>query len=511
MAEISRKEFLKLSAATAASLVVGRSADAAPGADRSGPTHAAAKTLIRGADVLTMESGFRERLGVDVLIEDGRIVAIDRGLPEAGADVIEACGMILMPGMVDGHRHLWEYIDMGRVVKSNPTIYADNYMLWKVSTVVAMSPEDHYIASLVGGLQAIDSGVTSVLDYAHGQDTADKALAAAQGVKDSGIGGWFAFQLGISYPFAVGDTLSFAQMWQSRPATSSESQWQTAERLMSERFSDESALLQLALAPHTNNGSSLTDIKEEWARVRASGVNLLAAHLHRPEQTFPSGFMGYRDSGIADLHDAGLLGPDYHAAHANRLTADELSRLRDTGGMVCATTMGEFPYMTSGHRGPSVHGRARAAGVATGIGTDVAVAVTGDYFEHVRASLWNHYLSEEGRDIVRDYRSADTLDFATAMGAAAIRLGDVTGSIVVGKRADLVLLKTDRIGFGMAGSLADRVVTFANTSDVDSVWIAGVARKRHGRMLGVDWAKLRTKLAHAQQRVAERAATVKFV
>jgi len=97
------------------------------------------------------------------------------------------------------------------------------------------------------------------------------------------------------------------------------------------------------------------------------------------------------------------------------------------------------------------------------------------------------------------------------MGASAIRLGDRVGSITVGKRADLVLLDTDRIGFGMAGSLADRVVKFANTSDINSVWIAGVARKRHGQMLDVDWPNLKSQLVEAQNRVHRLADTIKYI
>ena len=57
-------------------------------------------------------------------------------------------------------------------------------------------------------------------------------------------------------------------------------------------------------------------------------------------------------------------------------------------------------------------------------------------------------------------------------------MGDVTGTISVGKRADLVLLRTDRIGFAMLGSLADRVLNFGSLADIDSVWVAGRARKR---------------------------------
>ena len=514
--DITRKEFLRLAAAATTSTALagyaGRMSaqdaapDAAPAVDGD-----PLRTLIRGADVLTMDPTLGERLATDVLVANGRIDAIGTGLPADGSDVVDARGMILMPGMIDGHRHVWQSIGLGRLTKFNPGDYSSNYMLWKMAAVVAMEPQDHYIAELVGGLQAIDSGVTSILDYAHGQNSEANAMAAARGLKDSGIAGWFAYQLGISYAFQLGDTVSGSDAIMAMfGIRSSEPEWNTAALLQQELFHDSSAPLQLALGPAMWAGNPMTEFRDEFARARSTGIEMVVAHLHKPARPFPAGVMGHRDSGIPDLHDAGLLGPDYHVAHANRLTSEELAMLRDTGGMIAATTMGEFPYMTQAHRGPSVHGRARAAGVAVGIGTDVPLALPDDFFEHVRASLWSHYLAEDSRQIVQDYRSQDTLDFATALGARAIRLGDETGSITVGKRADLVLLNTDRIGFGSMGSLADRVVTFANSSDVDSVWIAGQARKRHGQMIGVDWASLKARLHEAKERVNRKIATVNW-
>jgi len=152
--------------------------------------------------------------------------------------------------------------------------------------------------------------------------------------------------------------------------------------LQREVFSSSADILQLGLAPSSGVGSSIAEIKEEWSRVCDMGVGMLVAHVHKPVSPTPEGTMGYQGTGVADLHAAGLLGPDYHVAHANRLTSEELTMLRDSGGMVCATAMGEFPYMARANRGPSVHGRARAAGVATGIGIDVNLMLTQDYFEH---------------------------------------------------------------------------------------------------------------------------------
>lgn len=61
------------------------------------------------------------------------------------------------------------------------------------------------------------------------------------------------------------------------------------------------------------------------------------------------------------------------------------------------------------------------------------------------------------------------------------------------------------------GSLADRVVTFPRTTDIDNVWVAGQARKRHGEMIGVDWSSLKARLLEAQERVEQKIATVKWV
>ncbi len=515
--KITRKDFLRLAAAattsTALAGYVGRgvaqSADSSAAPD---VPETPSSTLIRGADLLTMDPELGEQPATDVLISDGSIEAIGTGLAADGAEVVDAQGMILMPGMIDGHRHVWQTIALGRMVESNPGEFARDYIYWKMAAVVAMEPEDHYIAELVGGLQAIDSGVTSILDYAHGQDTEANTMAAARGLRDSGIAGWFGYQLAISYPFDVGDTVSPAEMlaalFAARPT---EQEWNTASLLRNDLFADRSALLQLALGPPMWPGYAMDDVRDYMTRARSVGVDLIIAHLHKSATPHPAGFMGHRDSGIPDLHEAGLLGPDFHVAHANRLTPEELAMMRDTGGMIAATTMSEYSFMMNPHRGAPVHGRARAAGVPVGIGADVPMGLTGDYFEHVRSSLWSHYLEEESRQIVQDYHSEDILDFATALGAKAIRLGDETGSITVGKRADLVLLDTDRIGFGTMGSLADRVVTFARTTDIDSVWVAGQARKRHGEMIGVDWASLKARLLEAQERVEQKIATVKWV
>jgi len=505
MAKMSRQAFLRGTVAMAAAGVISK-------VSMGRPVYAAAATpratLIKGADVLTMDAKLGSMTQTDVLIEGGKIAAIGKDLAVEGAEMIDAKGMILMPGMIDGHRHMWHNVDSGGRVKTEPRGYM-GYHRWRTAAHIAMTPEDHHFGCYLGGVTAIDSGVTTLMDYAHGQHTMEKAEAAARGTKESGVSGWFTYQLGLDPNQKPGDTIPPAAV-QLQGARATPENFAIAEKLMKDHFSDSSAAMQFGLAPATGNGQPLADIKEEWTKVRSYGLKMLGGHLHKLAKPAPEGYMGYRDSGIRDLYDAGLLGPDYHISHGNALTAEELQLFRDTGAMICATAMGEFPYMMQSNRGPAVHGRARAAGVAVGIGIDVSASLTLDFFEHARAAFWSLFLSPEGTKIATEYKSEDTLDFATALGAKALRLGDVTGSITVGKRADLILLSTRRIGFATRGSLADRVLNYATQGDIDSVWVVGKLRKQGGKMIGIDWDKMKAQQISIQERIAPIAATVKF-
>jgi cytosine/adenosine deaminase-related metal-dependent hydrolase len=450
-------------------------------------------TLIQGADLLTMDPKLGEIERADVLISQGKITAIGPNLKVADAEIVPARGMILMPGMCDGHRHLWQAIDLGAVVKTEPQRYR-TYGEWKARLLAALTPEEHYLGALVGGLLAIDSGVTSVVDNP-GQVTMATSLAAARGARDSGIGGWHPFQMGLYADFKPGDTITQQDIiGYVRPATARH--WTQAEAVR-ELFNDSTAPMQFGLGPANLATCPIDGVKAEYARARAMGVKLMPVHQTPVQHS------------IRVMHQAGLLGPEFHIAHGNDTDAQELKMMADNGCMIVATAMGEVSYVSIGRRAP-VHGRARAAGVKVGIGMDVPVALSQDYFEHLRAAFWSFYLEPEGYGIAGKYTSTQVLELATSMGADAMRLGDVTGTITVGKRADLVLLRTDRLGFAAGGSLADRVVNFAALQDVDSVWIMGRARKRGGRMVGVDMAGLKTQLATAKARFQPLADSLKI-
>jgi len=501
MTDISRKNFLGFIAAAgvvAASPVLAAS-PRVPAAARQ-----KRNILIRGADLLTMDRKAGDLPATDVLIRGGRIAAIGKNLPAGSAEIVDGADHILMPGMVDGHRHVWEALEMGEVTsirQAGPT--KTGYETWKFKTMVCYTPDDAHFAEYLGGLQAIESGVTGVVDYCHIFHTPQLAEGAARGLIDSGITGTFCYQVSHTPSYGKGDTVSIHQARADRLAIPDEQHWLAAENLRRNVFND-SDLLKFGLATsNAHYGNRLfADFVQEFERLRRFNPHIITQHYSR-KTPFPG------PDYVRDMHQyskAGLLGPDYLISHGNGIPEDELALLAAAKSMISASPMGEIRYPE-----PAVHARARRAGVPIGISTDAPLAMTQDYFDYVRSTYFHLFRTAEDSKIARTYGSDDVLHFATGDGTASIRLGDEMGRVAVGQRADLLLLRTDRLGFSKAGTLSDRVVNFAKTQDIDSVWINGVARKRGGKMLGVNWAKLNSEREVRAARLAREAATVTLV
>lgn len=495
--KLTRKEFLKLSAAATAAVAAGGSARAQ--ATVAATAKAPVDTLIRGADVLSMDKAIGEARSTDVLIRGGKIVAIGKDIGAGNAEVVEAAGMILMPGMVDGHRHVWQTAEAGQIVKGSK-LYRHYDRENNLKYGLSFTPEDMYFSCYVGGLVCLDSGVTTVLDHMHATNGDDIEDAAARGLKDSGVGGYFCYQMRQSPRYGPGDTYPLAQARADRDGPPDERHYRQAAALRDRYFSDPAGALRFGIGLTGSVGTQTVEqAAKEFKRCRELGAAILTQHMN---QTFPEPKPPIL-RGIRDLREAGLLGPDYHISHGNDVTDEELLLMKAAGSKVCATTLGEFTYAT-----PSLHGRARALGVDAGIGLDAAIAMLHDYFEHMRSAFWILYKSEDGAALANGYTSTDVIEFATLGGARALGLGDVTGSVTLGKRADLVLLRTDRIGFANLGTLADRVLNFAAMEDIDSVWASGRPVKRAGAMIGVDWADAKRRTIEVQQRVFSRAETI---
>lgn len=145
------------------------------------------RILFTGATIVTMDPAVGVIDGGDLLVEGDTITAVGRGLDAAGAVVVDATGTILTPGFVDTHRHAWEaqlrrimpdVDDLGGYVMATLAGYATVYR-----------PQDMYIGTRLAALTAIDSGITTMLDFSHNSRTREHSDAAIEALVDTGIRG----------------------------------------------------------------------------------------------------------------------------------------------------------------------------------------------------------------------------------------------------------------------------------------------------------------------------------
>ena len=162
-----------------------------PGTDFSVPP--TGRTLIRGGTVLSLDPELGDLDQGDVLIEGDRILAVGPDLSNGEVEVIDASGMIVMPGFVDSHRHIWEGLlrNIGTDVPLEGRTSYISFVLHKLAP--AFRPEDAYVGNLVSALGAIDAGITTLLDWSHIQGSPAHTDAVIQALKDSGLRAVFAY------------------------------------------------------------------------------------------------------------------------------------------------------------------------------------------------------------------------------------------------------------------------------------------------------------------------------
>jgi cytosine/adenosine deaminase-related metal-dependent hydrolase len=431
------------------------------------------RLLIRGGCVIDTEPAPGVTWPADVLIENGRVAAVGPDLP-ADAEVIDARDRIVLPGFVDTHRHTWQAAV--RTTTPDGTL-ADYLALVRDRLGPRHRPTDVYAAELAGALECLDAGITTVVDWSHIQLSPEHTDAAVEALRRAGIRAVFAYCPG-SGP-AARDPM---------PET----------RRVADLADD---LITVALAAMGPEHAGPDQTREEWRLARELGL-AVTAHVG-----------GYgRESaerGLDLLRREDLLGNDVLLAHANAYSDEAFRLLADTGGAVAACPLIE-PQMGHGH---PVTGRARAAGVPTGLGADVVTAGPGDMFAQMRTA----YVLERGRPDDSSFpdqpgrparptsregmgfTTRDALAMATSEGARAAGLADV-GSLRPGNRADLVLLRTDLLAMTPVHDPIAAVVLSADTRSVDTVLVGGRVVKRDGALVGHDMgrvlAELRASAAH---------------
>jgi 5-methylthioadenosine/S-adenosylhomocysteine deaminase len=412
------------------------------------------RMLIRGGFVLSLDPNVGDFTTADVLIEGGEIVEVGPGLAAEEAEVIDASGMIVMPGFVDSHRHIWEGLlrNIGTDVPLEGRSGYISFVLHKLAP--AFRPEDAYIGDLISALGAIDAGITTLLDWSHIQGSPAHTDAVIQALRDSGLRAVFAY----GFPW-WGKWEERQPSWFVRAAT--------------EHFSTTDQLLTLALAAP---GPEFTDFevsRDHWKLARETGARI-TTHV---------GVGSYgQDAKLQEMGEAGLLGPDTTYIHCTTLNDAEIQMIVDTGGTVSLASPVE---MMMGHGMPPIQ-KFLDRGLYPSLSVDVETNVPSDMFNQMRSVLALQRASAIA-ERKSPLRAQEILACATIEGARAVGLDTKVGTLTPGKQADLIMLRTDRINVTPLNDPATAVVAGMDTGNVDTVVIAGRVMKRRGELLHVDW------------------------
>jgi cytosine/adenosine deaminase-related metal-dependent hydrolase len=438
-------------------------------------------TLIRGATVITMDRQGDLPRG-DVLVRGEQIVEIAPQIHAEGAEVVDASGHIVIPGLINAHMHTWQTALRG--LASNWTLL-EYFAKMHAGLATVFAPEDLHIATLVGAINQINCGTTTLVDWCHNNPTPAHNDAAIDGLLSSGIRA--AFFHGTPKPDPKPGEKPFWEVPHPRAEV---------ERLL--KAHQGRALLSIHAAVLGPHYSTLDVALHDFAMARELG---LIASLHQgggPART-PDGWLR--------LQEQGLLGPQINIVHGHALDDAQLQRFCDLGMSFSAAAENE---MTQGHGHP-LTGRLRQFGRSPSLGADLESVLGGDMLSQARIALGvqrsldnvAHRQAHGSIPPTSTLTTREALGWVTVEGARMLGQLDRIGTLAAGKQADLVLVRASDLNMQPVHDAVNSVVFQTTLANIDSVMIAGQWKKRDGRLLGVQLAPLLDRLQASGRKITQ--------
>lgn len=436
------------------------------------------KTLIADGLILTMDPELGTLPRGDVLIDGARIEAVGVDLPrEPDVEVVDGRDRIVMPGLVDTHRHMWAAMLRGCACYGDLGTYFHDVVF---TYGAAFTPQETYTSVRFGLAEAIDSGITTMHAWEHNLQTPEHADAALSALEESGLRGRFSY--GPSSDPAAGS--SFAQGTETID-------FEDVLRLRRARFGDEDGRLHLGIACRGVEYSQPEIWQREFAFAREHGLPITVHTMMTTHDV-------ERARAITIYQEEQALGPDVLLVHAIHTNEAERRYLAETGTPVSLSILSE---MRVGMGLPPIVEMIQA-GVPLCLSVDtMAASDNSDMFAVLRVTLG---VARGMHQDAKVYQPDQVLRHGTIDGAAAMGLGNVTGSLSPGKRADVITLRADDLNLAPINVADGQVVLAAQPRNVETVWIDGVIRKQDGRLVGVDTVALVDEAKAAVAGLSER-------
>jgi 5-methylthioadenosine/S-adenosylhomocysteine deaminase len=423
--------------------------------DRQSAVDPKHRILLKGGTVISMDAKVGDLAKGDVLIEGSKIAAIGPDLAAAGAQMIDATNAIVIPGLVDCHRHSWE-AQLRRINPNSPTL-ADYSNATHLSFAKFYRPQDHYVGNFLTAVGCIDYGITCVIDNSHNSRSAAHSDAAIEALIDGGIRAVHA-----SGPPSAGD---WAHQWP-----------QDLERLQKTFFSSTDQLVTLRMFSGP--------IRENWDVARKLGLRITTE------------FQGPQQAAMLDpLAADKLVGPDNTFNHCGALPERTWQIFLDSGANINVCPRSDAQYALG--EGVCALQHAWDHGIKPGFSVDNETSYSGDMFMEMRVAFYLQRAVAKNRAFQGDQNPPkplmirDVFHCATLGGAHCAGLDDKIGSLTPGKEADLVMIRTDDPNLYPPNNALGVVVQAADRGNVDTVIIGGRVRKYAGKVVGLDMNKLK--------------------
>ncbi|MGW0830992.1 amidohydrolase family protein [Streptomyces prunicolor] len=466
--------------------------------------------LITGGHVVTLDDTLGDGLGDglgdalgdvpggDVRVRDGVITQIGVGLrPGPDTEVVDARGRLVIPGLIDTHRHVWQ----GAIAGFTPQMTGYGYgpaVLTGIS--LQHTADDIHAGTLWGALQALDAGITTIGDWAHALQSADHADANLRGLRESGIRGLF---------FYGGPGPADEDPNPPHPLD--------ARRMRDEHFPGDgngngngnggdgdssgagnsgtgTGRLRMGMALRGPCFTSPERNRQDFAFARELGLPI-SIHV---------GMAGTADA-VTALRRDGLLGPDVNYIHANQLTDEEMDLIAASGGTVTITPSTDMLMQFGTY--PAT-GRALERDIVSGLGVDTVCSAGTDLFSEMRLALAAERSRANAESLARNdlvhevaLHQRDMLRLATLGGAQVLGLADETGSLTPGKQADITIVDLRSPHLDGFGDPVAMLVLGAGPADVETVLVGGEFAKRDGTLVGTHAAKARDLMHETQDRL----------
>jgi len=424
---------------------------------------------IANAYIMTMDGGLGDIAGGSIHVRNGDIVAVGKDIA-GGGERIDGGHMIVMPGLVETHWHMWNTLYRS-FAGDKPE---EGYFPTVARFGQQMGPGDIFQSTRLSAAEAINSGMTFVHSWCHNARSQAHAEADIRALTEIGIRA----RHSCGWPQGMPDTQSADQ----GPIESFAKDWKS--------WSNEGLIgLGMAWRGQFRAGPIKPEVYQpEFDNARKLGLPI-TVHVASARKAVNQ---------IEPLYKAKLMGKDVQLIHTLSATPAELDMIKESGSSVSVSPGTELRI---GYGYPQIS-EMLAKGIPLGVSVDTS-ALTGS--SNLFAVLKLARDSENARaesEIKMSARKA--LELGTIGGAQSMGIDDKVGSLKPGKRADLIAIDTNALNMAVVTDPAHLVLEATGPENVDTVVVDGRILKRAGKLAAVDTPKVIAEARAALAGVRER-------